>query len=384
MKLTIDNETLAEAAQWAQRAIPGNPPTPVLAGMLIDAADGQLTLTGYDYYRSARATENCDVAEPGRALVPGRVLTDLVRAFPKTKPTTLALEGTDLSLTCGTTHITLPTLPLEDYPSLPTIPAASGTIDGTALAEAGTRVAAAACTDETLPVLTGVEITLTDHQLVLSATDRYAFHVAHVPWKLGSKTKGKGKDKPLTDGKVVVPADVVRDAARILADTDHASLTLTTSQFVVSVPGRVATGSIIDGALPDHTALFPTEFEAVATTSTEALATAIRHITPLLGKADPMLLDIADGHITVRAGTDDNGRGRDQVDAVLEHGAPLSIAFNPHLLLKTLQQIDGPVVQMNLTTPTKPVLLYAPVQADTFRGLIMPIRLHNGTTQPNP
>jgi DNA polymerase-3 subunit beta len=380
MKLTIDNEKLAEAAQWAQRAIPGNPPTPVLAGMLIEADDdGQLTLTGFDYYRSARATEHCDVAEPGRLPVPGKVLTDLVRAFPKTKPTTLALDSTDLSLPCGNTHHAAD-LP-QDYPALPTIPAASGTIDGTALAEAGARVAVAACTDETLPVLTGVEFTLTDDQLVLSATDRYAFHVAHLPWKPGPKTKTKGKD--LTDGKVIVPADVIRDAARILADTDRASLTLTAGQFAVSAPGRVATGSIIEGSLPGYAALFPNEFEAVATTSTEALATAIRHITPLLGKADPMLLDIADGQITVRAGTDDSGRGRDQVDATLE-GDPLSVAFNPHLLLKTLQQVDGPVVQMNFTAPTKPVLLHAPDQADVFRGLVMPVRLHNGTTQPNP
>ncbi|MFI0141893.1 DNA polymerase III subunit beta [Streptomyces luteogriseus] len=383
MKLTIPNEQLAEAAQWAQRAIPGNPPVPVLAGMLIEAADGQLTLTGYDYYRSARATEVCDVAEPGRTLVPGKVLTDLVRAFPKTKTTTLALEGTDLSLSCGTTHITLPTLPVEDYPSLPTVPAASGTIDGAALAQAATRVAVAACTEESLPFLTGVEFTLTDDQLVLSATDRYAFHVAHVPWKPGPKTKTKSKDKPLTDGKVVVPADVVRDAARILADTDRASLTLTANQFAVSAPGRAATGGIIEGELPGYTALFPTEFQAVATTSTEALTTAIRHITPLMGKADPMLLDFADGQITVRAGTDDSGRGRDQVDATLD-GDPLSVAFNPHLLLKTLQQVDGPVVQMNFTAPTRPVLLHAPDQADTFRGLVMPVRLHNGTTQPTP
>lgn len=96
-----------------------------------------------------------------------------------------------------------------------------------------------------------------------------------------------------------------------------------------------------------------------------------------------MLLDFADGQITVRAGTDDSGRGRDQVDATLD-GVPLSVAFNPHLLLKTLQQVDGPVVQMNFTAPTKPVLLHAPDQAAAFRGIVMPVRLHNGTTQPNP
>ncbi|WP_189594488.1 hypothetical protein [Streptomyces massasporeus] len=85
----------------------------------------------------------------------------------------------------------------------------------------------------------------------------------------------------------------------------------------------------------------------------------------------------------IAADTDDSGCGRDQVEATLD-GAPLTVAFNAHLLLKTLQQLDGPVVQMNLTAPTKPVLLHAPDQADTFRGIVMPLRLHNGTTQPTP
>jgi DNA polymerase-3 subunit beta len=39
---------------------------------------------------------------------------------------------------------------------------------------------------------------------------------------------------------------------------------------------------------------------------------------------------------------------------------------------------------MNFTAPTKPVLLHAPEQADAFRGIVMPVRLHDGITQPTP
>ncbi|WP_432197084.1 DNA polymerase III subunit beta [Streptomyces sp. bgisy027] len=375
MKLTIDTDKLADAAQWALRAIPGNPPTPVMAGMRLEASDDNtLTLAGYDYYRSARAREDCEVSEPGTLLVPGRVFTDIVKAFPKTKPTTLALDGTDLALSCGTAHILLPTLPLEDYPTLPTISGASGTVDGAALAEAGARVAVAASTDETIAILTGVQFDLSETMLTLSATDRYGFHVACAPWTPNQAPKGKGKNKPRVAGSALVPADAVRDAARILADADKAELVITDSQFAISVPGRWATSSILDGELPDYSNLFPVEFETVATTGTEALTDAIKHIQPLLGKTDPMVLEVADGQITVRAGTDDKGRGRDQVHADLE-GAPLTIAFNPGLLLKTLQQIGGPVAQFNFTTATKPALVHGVDQADVFRGLVMPIRL---------
>ncbi|MBX9398370.1 hypothetical protein K4749_33485 [Streptomyces sp. TRM72054] len=76
----------------------------------------------------------------------------------------------------------------------------------------------------------------------------------------------------------------------------------------------------------------------------------------------------------MRAGTDDKGRGRDQVHADLE-GDPLTIAFNPGLLLKALQQIDGSVAQFIFTTATEPTLVHGVDQADVFRGLVMPIRL---------
>jgi DNA polymerase-3 subunit beta len=374
VKLVIDTEKLADAAQWAMRAVPTIPSRPFLAGLRLEAAaDNTLTLSGFDYYRSARASEDCEVSEPGTLLVPGRVLTDIVRSFPKTKQTLLALDGNDLALSCGTAHIMLPTLPLDDYPTLPELPAARGTVDGATRAAAGARVAAAASTDETLMVLTTVQFTLSDTEMTLSSTDRYRFHVADLPWTPNKTVKGRGKTKPLTAGSVLVPADVVADAARVLADADTAEITITEAQFALSVPGRWATGGIIEGALPAYG--FPTEFASVVTTGTEALTDALKHVTPLLDKTDPIVLDIADGQITVRAGTDDKGRGRDRVDAQLD-GEPLAIAFNPGLLAKTLQQIDGPVVQMNFNGQHKPALMHAPEQAGIFRGLLMPIRLN--------
>ncbi|WP_432189840.1 DNA polymerase III subunit beta [Streptomyces sp. Tue6028] len=373
MTVTIDTGRLADAAQWALRAVPSSPPAPVLAGLRLEAtADNTLTLAGFDYYRSAHASEDCDVDEPGTLLVGGRVFTDLVRGFPKSKPTTLAWDDTGLILSCGTARITLPTLPLDEYPALPTLPAPSGTVTGTALADAAAHVAAAASTDDTIPVLTGVQFVLGEDTLTLSATDRYRFHVADVPWTPSQSPKAKGKHKPRTEGLALVPADILRDTTRILTDTDQAEIAFTGSEFAVSVPGRWATGRILDGQLPDYT--FPAEFESAATTSTEALAEAIKLIQPLLQKADPIVLDVTDGRITVRAGTDDKGRGSDQVDATFT-GTPLAPAFNPTFLLQALQQIDGPNVQLNFVSPTKPALLHAPDQAHTFKGLVMPVRL---------
>ncbi|MFD9398174.1 hypothetical protein ACFWA4_05060 [Streptomyces sp. NPDC060011] len=84
MKITIDTARLAEATQWALRAVPQAPPAPVLAGLRIEARDGTLTLSGFDYYRSAGAREDCDIETPDVVLVGGRGFTDLARGAEAT------------------------------------------------------------------------------------------------------------------------------------------------------------------------------------------------------------------------------------------------------------------------------------------------------------
>ncbi|WHM41146.1 DNA polymerase III subunit beta [Streptomyces sp. BPTC-684] len=370
MKLTIERDDLADATQWALRAIPSHPPVPVLAGILLDAQKKDtLGISGFNYYVSTRAAEQAETAEPGRVLVSGRLLADIVKALPK-RPVLLAEDGTDLVLTCGKARFTLPTLPLEEYPALPKLPAASGTVDGGLFADLATRVAAAVDRDPAVPVLSGVQITYDAEHLLLGATDRYRFNVAELPWT------AKAKIKP---GKVLVPAEILKDAAKVLVAGEQATLAFTPNMFAVSVSDRHLTGGLIDGDLPKYQSLFPTEFATVATAATAELAAVVGRVSLVLAKNAPLFLDIADGEITVRAGTHDTGTGLDSLDATLE-GDPLTIAFNPRLLTETLHGIAADRVQLNLTTPVKPALLHAPDQAATYRALLMPVR----TTETTP
>ncbi|WP_438297750.1 DNA polymerase III subunit beta [Streptomyces sp. HUAS TT7] len=374
MKLTIDNDVLADAAQWAFRAIPARPPLAVLAGMLLEAKKDSLAVSGFDYYVSTRATDDAQIDEPGRVLVSGRLLADIVRALPK-QPATLATEGTDLVVTCGKARFTLPTLPVEDYPGLPKLPAVSGTVPGGAFADLVTRVAAACSSDPAVPVLSGVEIEIDGDRLILGATDRYRFNVAELAWT--PKTKA-AKTKT---GKIVVPAETLRDAARVIADCEQATLSVTDSMVAFGAADRHVTGGLIEGQLPAYQKLFPTEFETIATTSTAELAAVVKRVSMVLDtKQSYLFLDVADGEITVRAGTHDTGMGLDCLDATLDAGQPVTVAFNAALLQESLHGIPDDRVQLNFTTPVKPALLHAPEQAATYRALLMPMR----TTETTP
>ena len=125
MKFSVDRDVLADAVAWAARSLPVRPSAPVLAGLLIEAGDEGLVLSTFDYETSARATIGADVSEEGRALVSGRLLADICRSLPA-KPVTMQLEDTRVVLTCGAARFSLQTMPVDDYPALPSMPAATG------------------------------------------------------------------------------------------------------------------------------------------------------------------------------------------------------------------------------------------------------------------
>src|SRR5580693_311188 len=211
MKFQVERDVLAEAVGWSVRALPARPVIPVLSGLLLQAADGLtpdgLTLSCFDYEVSARAEVSAEVAEPGTVLVPGRLLAEITRSLPSL-PVEFADDPDGVSLTCGSASFTLVTLPVEEYPDLPVLSLTAGTVDGGDLAAAVGQVAPAASRDDTLPLLTGVNLEVQGETMTLAATDRYRLAVRDLAWSPA---------QPDVSGSYLVPARTLVDAARTMA-----------------------------------------------------------------------------------------------------------------------------------------------------------------------
>ncbi len=143
MKFRVERDVLAEAVAWAARSLPARPPVPVLAGLMLDASDGRLVLSSFDYEVSARVEIAADINEPGVALVSGRLLADISRSLPD-RPVEVTTDASKVVLTCGSSRFTLLTLPVDDYPALPEMPGASGSLRGDVFASAVGQVSVAA------------------------------------------------------------------------------------------------------------------------------------------------------------------------------------------------------------------------------------------------
>ncbi|ARF79449.1 DNA polymerase III subunit beta [Kitasatospora aureofaciens] len=374
MKFRVERDVLAEAVAWAARSLPARPPVPVLAGLLLTAQEGSLALSGFDYEVSARVELEADVEEAGTVLVSGRLLNDISRNLPN-RPVEISTDGQRVSVVCGSSRFTLPTLPVDEYPALPQMPTATGTVSGDVFASAVSQAAVAAGRDDTLPVLTGVRVEIEGDRITLAATDRYRFAVRDLLWK---------PEQSDISAVALVPAKTLQDIAKSLGSGDTVSIALSSGGAGEGLigfegAGRRTTTRLLEGEFPKFRSLFPTEFSAVAAIQTQPFLEALKRVSLVAERNTPVRLNFEQGVLTLEAGSGDDAQATERIEADLE-GDDISIAFNPGYLEEGLKAIDSPFAQLSFTTPTKPALLSGKVSVDSeedkaYQYLIMPVRL---------
>jgi DNA polymerase-3 subunit beta len=382
MELRVERDALADAVTWTARSLPARPPMQVLLGLLLDASGTGtgLQISGFDYEVSSRVGLDATVAEPGRVLVPGRLLADIVRALPPA-PVELRLDGSRVVLTCGAARFTLPTLPVEDYPELPAMPETAGSLESDVFAAAVAQVALAAGRDDTLPVLTGVRLEIDGETLTLAATDRYRLAVRTLPWKPGT---------PGLSTTALVPARTLADTAKALTGGPEVTLALSSgsggdSMIGFEGGGRRTTSRLLEGEFPKYRSLLPSESTAVAQVATVPFVEAVKRVALVAARNAPVRLGFSADGVVLEAGGADDAQASERLDctwegSAAESGEPFSIAFNPGYLLDGLSALDSDTTTLSFTGPTRPAVLTSKhedgsAEGSDYRYLLMPVRL---------
>lgn len=373
MRFRVDRDVLADAVTWTARSLPTRPPVPVLAGVRIEAdTTGTIQLSSFDYEVSARSQIPADVSEPGTVLVSGRLLAEISRALPD-KPVDVVLDGTKVVVTCGASRFTLLTMPVEDYPSLPAMPATAGTVDGDELTHAVAQVSVAASRDDTLPLLTGVRVEIEGEKVTLLATDRYRLALRELTWKPSS---------PDMSTVALVRARTLSDAAKSLGSAGSVTVALSTGAGVdligFEAGGRQTTSLLVDGDYPAVRRLFPDETPIHAIVSTHALAEAAKRVALVAERNTPIRLAFSEGQVVLDAGQGDDAQASEALEATLV-GDDITVAFNPQFLLDGLGALDTTFVRLSFTHPNKPVEFTGQESLDgddkqEYRYLLVPIR----------
>jgi DNA polymerase-3 subunit beta len=384
VKIRLERDVLAEAVQWAARSLPLRPSVPILAGLLVRAEAEGVTFSSFDYETSAQIHVTAAVADEGQALISGRLLADISRSLPP-KPVDITSDDTKMELICGSARFTLQTLPVSDYPSLPTMPEATGTVPSAAFAQAVAQVVVAAGRDELLPVFTGVRVEIDDDTISLLATDRYRMALKDLTWN---------PSKPQSSATALVPAKVLSETSRSMTAGEEIMLSLSdggAGDGIIGFQGhgpageRQTTTRLLDGEFPKVRHIMDTAALMNVRVSTAEAISAAKRVALVAERNTSLRMLMGDGFVTLEAATGDQAQASESIEAIIDQSgggdpAVAAAGFNPSYLLDALGAFDTAYVNFGFTAPSKPCQLTGLATLDgnpltDYRHVIMLMRL---------
>jgi DNA polymerase III subunit beta len=369
LKLTVSRETFLAKLGIAVRGASTRSAIQTLAGVLIRVDDNRVELEATDMELGVRVAVEPSASDPGKAVVPGRLLLDVVRSLPADE---LSLEyrsaQQDVELVSGPARFHLRTLPPEDFPKLPQVPAEGVMrVPSAAFVDTIARVARAASRDETRPHLTGVLVTASGRELRMVATDSYRLSV-----------KETQLDEAL-DGSLEanVPARTLQELARVAgaSPVETIGVAALENQVVFTVDDVMLSSRLVEGRFPNYQQLLPESYEHELRVSRDELLEVVRRVGLLAQKNAPLRLRFADGSLDVSAQTPDVGEASESLPIPFT-GEPLEIGFNPEFFRDGLESAETEELTLKLISPLRPGLIQSGDDGSGFVYLVMPIRLN--------
>src|ERR1019366_62221 len=320
-----------------------------------------------------KITVAAEVGESGTVLVLGRLLADISRNVPD-RPIDVVSDGSKVQVTCGSTRFSLLIMPADDYPTLPTAPAACGTIAGDVFTQAVAQVSIAADRGDTLPILTGVRVEIEGDRITLLATDRYRLAMREMTWS-----------PQATDVSQValVPARTLSETSKALGALGSIEIHLADGAVSDGLIGfeagqRLTTTRLLDGEYPKVTSIFPSNVDTESVIETTVLVEAIKRVALVAERNTPVRLRFSDGQVAIEAGTGDGAQASEAVETVLT-GPDIEIAFNPQFLLDGLGAVGTAYSRLSFTQSGRPAVLCGQAELDgdadtSYRYVLMPVR----------
>lgn len=374
MKVEVNSGALADAVAWTTRVIDARPSNPILAGIRLEAADGALRLSAFNYEISARDHIEAGVDESGSILVLGKLLADITKSLPSEK-TYLSANSTTLTITSGKSTFTMQLMPNAEYPDLPSMPSMLGQVDAPTFIQAVSQACVAVSREENRPVLTGVRMQFDGDKVVLTSTDRFRLARATFSWS---------PQDPTVHTTTLVRGSLLRDVSRSLDERQNLTLDFDTenpSLLGFDNAGRSSTSQLIDGEFPAVDRLFADDYPIQAVIDKQSLIGAIKRVALVAERDAPIRMVFSGQELTLSAGAVDEAQAKEIIDVDMD-GDDITVAFNPSYLIEGLSAISEPYVRMKLTTAVKPVEFNGQQEADSdesmdYRYLLVPMRFNN-------
>ncbi len=372
MQLTIERAALLKSLAHVQSVVERRNTIPILSNVLIDAAEGRLSLTATDMDLTIVDQTAADVSEAGATTAPAHTLYDIVRKLPDGAQIELKAGGdaTKLTLRAARSTFSLATLPREDFPltDVETLPR-SFELQVSEIKNLVDRTRFAISTEETRYYLNGIYLhaTESDGAEVLRAVATDGHRLARVEMALPEPASGMPG--------VIVPRKTVNELRKLIEETESpVEISLSDTKIRFAFDSTVLTSKLIDGTFPDYQRVIPVDNDKALDVDCATFAAAVDRVSTISTEKSRAVKLAADkGTLTLSATSPESGSAVEELE-IRYAGPAIEIGFNSRYLLDIAQQIDGGTAQISMRDAASPTIIREVADASAIY-VLMPMRV---------
>jgi DNA polymerase-3 subunit beta len=372
MKSIIDRASLLRPLGHVQSVVERRNTIPILANVLIKAANGRISLTATDMDMDIVESVDCNVTQEGSVTVPAHTLYDIVRKLPDGSDVSLESDSETgrLLVKAGRSNFTLPILPPDEFPTM----SGEELPCNFMLSAADARVIIdrtrfAISSEETRYYLNGIYIHATESNnvQVLRAVATDGHRLARV-------------EVPLPDGasqmpSVIVPRKAVVEIRKLIEDTEgEIAVSLSETKLCFASGDTILTTKLIDGTFPDYERVIPSGNDKIMQVNCNDLAEVVDRVATIsTEKSRSVKLQMSEGILVLSASSPESGTAREEIE-VQYSSESMEIGFNSRYLLDIANQIEGPTIEFSLADSGSPTIV-RDQEDDTALYVLMPMRV---------
>ena len=373
MKLSCLQENLNRGLSVVGRAVATRTTLPITNNVLLATDQSRLKLVATNLEMAISHWIGAKVEEEGAITIPARLLTEFISSLPNEKvDINLSSKTKTLELKCARFEARISGVDAKDFPPIPKIEEGVTTkVEVEALRQGISQVVFAAASEESRPVLTGVDAQFEGDLLTLAAADGFRLAVYKLPITAPVSEKSE----------VIIPARTLAELNRLMVDQEEAvEITMSPGkgQILFHLKNVELVSQLVQGTFPNYAQLIPQSYttRTVVDVAEFLRATKTASIFARDGSGIVRLVaapggELTPGKMTVSARSEEIGDDVGEIDATVE-GEEAKIAFNGRYLTDVLGVLGELQVALETTNPSSPGVI-RPVGVDNYIHVVMPM-----------
>ena len=371
MKLLIEKNVLLESLTNVMRAISPRNIIPILNGVMFNLTDDGLYLTASDSDLTIRnfipKSKIKNISETGKIIIQSKYLLEIIRKLPNTDINIEVIDGLKIIISTENTVYNLNCLDTEDYPNISLDEVEKPiVINSKDLKQVINQTLFAVSTQESRPLLTGINFKLNGNILECVATDSY---------RLAKKTLTL--NETYESYNVVIPGKNINELDKLLTDDSTVEIHLFDNKVLFKYEEYLFQSSLLSGTYPNTNNFIPDDFEIIITTSLNDYYAAIDRAALLTQNKDKNIIkmDTDKNDLTITSSSSEIGKSEETVTINKNTDKNISISFSAKYMLEALKTFEEDELIILLNGDSKPIILKSATDESLIQ-LILPIKTY--------